>query len=878
MSIARKILMGAAGAGSKSTYVDDVFSTYLYKGTGSPQTITNGIDLAGEGGMTWIKSRNWNRSHNIYDTVRGTNKVIYTESTNAEVTKGPANQDSGIYQFNNNGFNIGAINGVGASGYNYSSWTFRKAKGFCDVVSYTGNGSNRNIAHNLGCRPGMIIIKDLDDTDNWEVYHKSLPELNGSDHYYLILNTNTNQQYGASRWNNTAPTASSFRLGQSTSVNQNGSRYIAYVFAGGQSDAATARSANFNGSSGYITVPNSSDLDPGSGDFTVDFWFKVVGGSSGYYFFSKGFGQQIAMSNQKLKCWFNDKDSYDGSYNVILESSTSVVGNQWNHAAVTRSGNTFRLFLNGNLEQTSTVSFTVFGTSSYPTLIGAGNWGSYSSHLNGKISNFRYIKGQALYTTSFRPSNEPSTTTSQGATSSNVKLLCCNNSSVTGATVTPGTLTANSGATASIYNPFQDPGCFKFGEEGDQSIIKTGMYKGNGSTNGPEVYLGWEPQYVLVKNTSSNDSWRIFDSMRGIVTGGDDALIHPNSNAAEYSGNTNEMDLTPTGFKIGINDSGVNGNGYTYIYTAIRRSDGYVGKPPEAGTDVFAMDTGAGTTTIPNFDSGFPVDYASMRDPSATSEYYVGPRLMGRYYLIGDNTNAQAGPATGWDWDSNVGYEAGGYTSSYQSWMWKRHAGFDVVCYTGTGVARMQSHSLGRVPEMIWVKRRNGTHSWYGYHKGINGGVNPQNYTIVVNGNGIQDPSAWTWNNTAPNSTAFSLASDNACNGSGDTYLALLFASVEGICKVGYYAGNGQTGASGPFITLGFTPRFVIIKNINQSGNDWWMHDSLRGMDKTLAWDNTSPQITYQNYLDISSTGFRITSSYVGYNASGDNYIYYAHA
>ncbi len=73
MSIARKILMGSSG-GKKSTYVEDLFSTYLYKGTGSPQTITNGIDLAGEGGMTWIKSRNWTRSHNIYDTVRGVNK------------------------------------------------------------------------------------------------------------------------------------------------------------------------------------------------------------------------------------------------------------------------------------------------------------------------------------------------------------------------------------------------------------------------------------------------------------------------------------------------------------------------------------------------------------------------------------------------------------------------------------------------------------------------------------------------------------------------------------------------------------------------------------------------------------------------------------
>ena len=82
-----------AGLGEK-TYAEELFSTYVYEGNATARTITNGIDLAGEGGMTWIKSRNWTRSHNIYDTVRGTNKVIYTESTSAEVTKGPANQDS----------------------------------------------------------------------------------------------------------------------------------------------------------------------------------------------------------------------------------------------------------------------------------------------------------------------------------------------------------------------------------------------------------------------------------------------------------------------------------------------------------------------------------------------------------------------------------------------------------------------------------------------------------------------------------------------------------------------------------------------------------------------------------------------------------------
>ena len=55
MTPMQQMLLG--GGASKKTYVDDVFSTFLYDGTGSAQSINNGIDLSGEGGLAWIKSR-----------------------------------------------------------------------------------------------------------------------------------------------------------------------------------------------------------------------------------------------------------------------------------------------------------------------------------------------------------------------------------------------------------------------------------------------------------------------------------------------------------------------------------------------------------------------------------------------------------------------------------------------------------------------------------------------------------------------------------------------------------------------------------------------------------------------------------------------------
>ena len=74
MSISRKIINGsveALGIGSGSGNVDDLFSTYVYKGTYVDLTIENGIDLAGEGGMVWIKSRTDTGNHSVFDTERG---------------------------------------------------------------------------------------------------------------------------------------------------------------------------------------------------------------------------------------------------------------------------------------------------------------------------------------------------------------------------------------------------------------------------------------------------------------------------------------------------------------------------------------------------------------------------------------------------------------------------------------------------------------------------------------------------------------------------------------------------------------------------------------------------------------------------------------
>ena len=156
---ALKGIQAAAGAAAGGpTYVEDVFSTFLYEGTASSMSVNNGIDLAGEGGLVWIKNRSTSADHHLGDTARGVSAAILHSNSSGQGT------DYGAYGFtgfNSDGFTINGAGSVGldASGNDYVSWTFRKQPGFFDVVTYTGNGSTQTISHNLGTTPGFIAIK-----------------------------------------------------------------------------------------------------------------------------------------------------------------------------------------------------------------------------------------------------------------------------------------------------------------------------------------------------------------------------------------------------------------------------------------------------------------------------------------------------------------------------------------------------------------------------------------------------------------------------------------------------------------------------------------------------------------------------------------------
>ena len=888
--ITQAFIQGAAGAAGGKPYVDDVFSTYAYYGNSTEgHVINNGIDLAGEGGLVWVKKRSGVDNH-VATHVPGT--VLFPNTTGAAST----GNTNFIESFNSNGFTLGGgVSGSNASGETTISWTWRKAPGFFDVVTYTGNGvAGRQVPHNLGSKPGVVIVKCISSAGEWwYVYHKDLGATK-----HLKLDATNAAGTNAEPWNNTEPTSTHFTLAEYNSSNGSGKSYVAYLFAGGESTAATATSCNFLGAASdaqdnKIWVGNASDKTSdfvyGTGDFTMEAWFNPVDSSNAYKRIIHH-GHEWNQNNTVALMW--DHTSYNNtltfwsyalnSSNPILISKPHAFQGSWNHVAVTRSSGTFRLFVNGVLESTNTsLSGSIEGseTSNYVT-IGATHNLNQQECFRGNISNVRIVKGTAVYTSSFRPSYEPLTNIT------NTKLLCCNGSTTTSATVTPKTLVSDSTVTINTTNsPFDDPEGFKFGEEENENLIKTGSYigfGGGGSGSHVDVDLGWEPQWVLIKNSSATSGWNMFDSMRGTPTGLYSEQLSANTNAAENNYSVNQLDFTSRGFRINIEgNSEMNQADSTHVYIAIRRPDGYVGKPAKAGTDVFAMDAGK-NSLIPNFDSGFPVDYLFTRDITSNgAEMYSTGRLAQKTFLVTQTTAADS-TSNAFTFDSNEGACTTGLNSTFQAWMWKRGQGMDVVTYKGNGTSGHRiPHSLSKVPEMIWIKNRDETRNWPVYHKGLNEGTDPADHYIYLNGTGAQQNDSGFWNDTMPTSTDFTLGSYGEVNNS-QRYIAMLFASVAGISKVGYYTGNGTGGSSTQTITTGFQPRFIIIKKTSGSDN-WLVFDTVRGWaagnDKALKLNSTDAQNSGTwDVGEPTSTGFTLVGNFGTTNASGGKYIYYAHA
>ena len=857
-------------SGKKKRYVDDVFHTFTrYTSDGNTtarRTFTNGLDNSTEGGLLWYKDRGGSGYHILRDTVRGKDKYLATHLENGEV-----NSTGQLESFDTDGFTY--VSGAGAlSNADTSHWNFRRSKGFFDIVGWSGNGTaGRQIAHNLDCVPGMIIVKKRSSGSNahWNVYHTCTHGTSPHTHRLLLNSTSNRDGVGDGKWNSTKPTKTHFTVSDHTEVNASGETYIAYLFAGGFSSTSTGRTSVRMASGAHLEVASHADLGFGTGDFTIETW--VSGDAWGTY--STIFDMDSGGLTMSVAGAMKIRKSVNST---VYISADKPPEKQWVHVAVARQSGKLRLFYDGVLQKEATCTENF---SAGKLRIGK----ELNGYVEGQFSNFRVVKGTAVYTESFKVPTEPLTNIT------NTKLLCCNDSSsVTGSTVTPSTISTG-GGTPEVYSltghqqtPFRDTDHFIFGENGDEDIVKHGFYWGTGTSDQTKIHLGWEPQWVFVKRiTGGTSSWYCVDSQRGMFNAGlNDQTLNLDSNTSEFD--LDYIEFHATGFTVTHSYDSLNANDDEYIYTAIRRPDGRVGKPIKVGTDAFATDTGNGSTTIPALDAPFAVDMSFYKETNNNSAHWsTATRMTGTKYLRLNTDDSQLSDSS-FDWDSNVGvHHSSWLDSDIQGFMFKRHSGFDVVRYKGTGGLQMINHSLGRVPEMIWIKNATqtsaGNKSWVVGHHKLNNGSSPWGRRLYLSGSSSNNQEASTdlfGNGFQPTDRQFRVNWDgDNTTMSGEEFMAYLFCSIDGVSKVGSYSGSGSTGNAQ---NIGFQPRFLIIKRRDSTG-DWMQFNSLGGFGNYMQL-NSSQQQYSQTYVSVSATGFSLVSDYGDTNESGSNYIYYAHA
>jgi hypothetical protein len=413
-------------------------------------------------------------------------------------------------------------------------------------------------------------------------------------------------------------------------------------------------------------------------------------------------------------------------------------------------------------------------------------------------------------------------------------------------------------------------------------VISCGSYVGN-DTSGVTVNLGYEPQWLLIKNATtgnSNAGWYINDNMRGLPVPPSLSLTRLQANtsgAEETSASSSGVpQITATGFNLSPNGStGYNNSGDTYIYIAIRRGPM---KVPTTGTSVFSPITTTGDPS--NVSVGFPTDWV-IHNNRAGSQHWVTSRLTGgTQYTATNSTAAEASFAPDSDkYDLQNNFTAAPFYggANQVTYFTRRAPGFfDEVCYTGTGANRTVAHNLTVVPELMIVKQRTvGGEMWCVYVSSLG----PSNSLWLNDTLSVRAFGSSYWNSTAPTASVFTVGpSSQAVNASGTNYVAYLFATCPGVSKVGSYTGTGTTQT----INCGFTAgsRFVLIKRTDSTG-DWYVWDSARGIvagnDPYLLLNSTAAEVTNTDYIDTAATGFEISSTApAAINASGGTFLFLA--
>lgn len=617
----------ATKKGGGATNVEDVFSTYLFNDSNnasSPVSVVNGIDLSGEGGLVWVKSRTSTQPHSLTDTVRGTSSRLSSDSAAAEYT---GSWDK-VNQFNSDGFRY--ANGYAAA-QDYVSWTFRKAPKFFDVVTYTGDGtSSRQINHDLGATPALLMVKATSATGDWN----TIARISDTSYSFgLELNTTKVQSVATGPSSTVSSTwfVPEYFTGSVSEMNASGTTYVAYLFADNTAedvDDQMIKCGSFTtNSSGGATVnlgwqPQFLMFKIASG--TADSWYMfdtmrdfTVSKSSALF---ANTSAPDASSNGNTKVTSNGFDISNQQNSVTYiymavrapmmaepEAATDVFAVDNVTTSTPKAISNFPIDFSLTTSGTHYTVSRLMGTNVMATnSTGAQfDWGggnpsldymdgfSMSADMNGYLTHmWKRAKG-FFDVVAYTGDGVSGRTVAHSLGVAPEMIWVKSRSDAYNWLVMPNDATKyaylNYPNGASVNSAFwldTDPTSTEFTVSANAQvngsaktyiaylfaslagISKVGNYTGNGSSQTINCGFAAGARFILIKRTDATGDWYVWDSARGI-TAGNDPHLSLNTTAAQVT-TDDSVDPENSGFIVNQNSAtNINVTSSTYIFYAI---------------------------------------------------------------------------------------------------------------------------------------------------------------------------------------------------------------------------------------------------------------------------------------------------------------------
>jgi len=310
--------------------------------------------------------------------------------------------------------------------------------------------------------------------------------------------------------------------------------------------------------------------------------------------------------------------------------------------------------------------------------------------------------------------------------------------------------------------------------------------------------------------------------------------------------------------------------------------------------------------TFDDTDTDMQPDLVWIKNRDATDSHCIFDAVRGATKLLSsDSTNAETTDTDTLDSFTSDGFQVDAdvkvntNAEDYVAWCWKANgsgssntdgsintaatsanttAGFSILTWTANNTAGATvGHGLSSAPKMVIVKNRTSAFQWTIHHQYLT----DASYVLIFT-TAAQSASTAQFNDTAPSSSVITLGAEGNTNSEdGNSMVAYAFSEIQGFSKFGTYEGNNN--ADGTFVYTGFTPAYVLVKNIDASGPKWTIQDTKRSPSgggnpaEARLHPNDTTVEEADSDIDLLSNGFKIRST-GSYQNDVDTYIYMAFA